>query len=254
MKRIHKMSNLDTINEHDAISLGIIDNGNTFVRMIDGWGAVTTEQIIAGVVCAEMTTAGALTVSSANANDTGAGTGARTVTVYGLDANWNRVQDTVTLNGQTAVTLPTVVLHPYLLIVNTAGSGGTNAGILYVGSGTITSGQPAVVNCGLSVSGINQSRMAFMPVPAGYKAVIQDFYVNSSSSSIDATFYPKYKPFGGVWLSSSPIVVGTKSNRDGYIFSTPALPEKTLIKISGKSASTSLTLTTHINVNFYKYK
>ena len=48
-------------------------------------------------------TAAALNVVSTNANDTAAGTGARTVRVTGLDANWNEISEIVTLNGLTPV-------------------------------------------------------------------------------------------------------------------------------------------------------
>ena len=51
-------------------------------------------------------TATALTVVSSSANDDGnpVGTGARTVTIEGLDANYLPVSETVTMNGTTDVT------------------------------------------------------------------------------------------------------------------------------------------------------
>ena len=44
-----------------------------------------------------------LQVSSGSANDTAAGTGARTVTIVGLDANYNVISETLTMNGVTPV-------------------------------------------------------------------------------------------------------------------------------------------------------
>jgi hypothetical protein len=240
----------------DALSLGLIDNGQTFVRMVEGYiaSATTAETLIGDYSITEMTTAGSLTISSTSADDDETGTGARTVTVYGLDANWNKVSDTVTLNGQTAVALPTVVLHPYLMMINTAGTGGTNAGVLYVGSGTVTSGQPAVVNCAIGTAyGANQSRIAFMPVPAGYKATVRGGYA-SSSGLVDIVLYAKYKPFGGVYLSKAPVIFGSKSNNIPFDILTPCLPEKTLIKIVGKTFSSTSNISTTVNVAFYKYK
>jgi len=52
-------------------------------------------------------------VSSSSANDTSAGTGARTVLVSGLDANYNEVEETVTLNGQTQVATTTEFLRVF---------------------------------------------------------------------------------------------------------------------------------------------
>jgi hypothetical protein len=50
-------------------------------------------------------TASTLYISSSSTDDTGAGTGARTVTVSGLDNNFDEKIETVTLNGQAGVEL-----------------------------------------------------------------------------------------------------------------------------------------------------
>src|SRR5210317_907931 len=77
--------------------------------------------------------ASALYISSSSANDTAAGTGARTVTVSGLDNNFDQKVETVTLNGQSGVELNgSTWFRVNRIVVNTAGSGGANAGVLYV--------------------------------------------------------------------------------------------------------------------------
>ena len=50
-------------------------------------------------------------VSSDNANDTAAGTGARTVYVKGLNADHDVISEIVSLNGQTAVLTTNSYLH-----------------------------------------------------------------------------------------------------------------------------------------------
>ena len=50
-----------------------------------------------------LSSATTLKISSADANDDDGDTGARTVLVQGLDTNYNEIEETVTLNGQTAV-------------------------------------------------------------------------------------------------------------------------------------------------------
>ena len=50
------------------------------------------------------TSASTMTISSADANDTSAGTGAQTVTINGLDANYAEISETVTMDGQIAAT------------------------------------------------------------------------------------------------------------------------------------------------------
>lgn len=111
-----------------------------------------------------LTTLTTMTISSSSASDAAAGTGARTVTITGLDSNFNRVSSTVTLNGTTAVTIPVQFLRVNFINVVTAGTGLTNAGILYVGTGTITAGKPAVVHA-LVEAGVSVSRSGIYTVP-----------------------------------------------------------------------------------------
>ena len=86
-------------------------------------------------------TAGAtMTISSADANDTSAGTGARTVKVDFLDSTYAEFSETLTLNGQTAVsTSSSDCFRVNTMTVLTAGTGKVNAGKVYVGTGTVTS-------------------------------------------------------------------------------------------------------------------
>lgn len=71
---------------------------------------------------------------SADAADTSAGTGARTVRIVGLAGDdWEQVSETVTLNGTTAVaTVRTDWKRIDRAVVVTAGSGQTNAGKITV--------------------------------------------------------------------------------------------------------------------------
>ena len=96
----------------------------------------------ASSVYSYLAAASVLKISSGSADDASAGTGARTIRINGLDANYAEISETVILNGQTAVNTVNSYLRVSSLIVLTAGSGGVNAGILYAGTGTVTSGVP----------------------------------------------------------------------------------------------------------------
>lgn len=91
------------------------------------------------------------TVSSSSANDTAAGTGARTVRVSGVNASFVRVTEDVTMNGTTAVALVKSYMTIDSMIVLTAGSGLTNAGNIYAGTGLLTAGKPTVVHARMSI-------------------------------------------------------------------------------------------------------
>lgn len=90
-------------------------------------------------------TAYKLDLTSSSANDAAAGTGARTVKVYGLDANYKFATETVTLNGQTAVTTTGTFYRVFGIQVITTGTGRKNAGDIYAvktTTSTWTSGVP----------------------------------------------------------------------------------------------------------------
>jgi hypothetical protein len=108
-----------------------------------------------------------MTVSSSSVSDTAAGTGARTVLITGLDANYAVISETVTMNGQTAVTTTKSFLRINNMLVTTAGTGLANAGTIYIGSGALTSGVPAIVYNLIAV-GYNNATSSQYTIPAGY--------------------------------------------------------------------------------------
>jgi hypothetical protein len=112
-----------------------------------------------------------LTISSSSAGDTSAGTGARTIYVVGINGTGAEHTETLTLNGQTAVTTSYQYTEVQSMTVLTAGSGGKNAGQIYLGTGTVTAGVPANVYGHIAV-GENQSLMGHITVPLGYKGYI----------------------------------------------------------------------------------
>ena len=71
-------------------------------------------------------------VVSDNANDTSAGTGARTVLVSSLDEDYNRQTQLIFLNGTTPVACTGTHLRAHTAISLTAGSGKTNAGEIVI--------------------------------------------------------------------------------------------------------------------------
>jgi len=100
-------------------------------------------------------------VFSSNANDTAAGTGARSIIINALDANYNEVAQTITLNGGT-VAVPSQVLRINSALIASAGSGKINAGDIVIrdaGAGTTR----AVIPAGYGIT-----RQSQFTVPAGW--------------------------------------------------------------------------------------
>lgn len=91
---------------------------------------------IAGGVMLYLNTATSLDVTSADAADTSAGTGARTVMINGLDNDFKSLTETVTLNGVTPVSTTNAFRRINKVNVITAGSGFENAGLISIKSGS----------------------------------------------------------------------------------------------------------------------
>ena len=180
-------------------------------------------------------------ISSSSADDASAGTGARSIAIFGLDANYNEISESVLLDGQTAVNTGYSYLRISRMYVTTAGSGATAAGTIYAGTGTVTSGVPATVY-GMIALTANQTQMAFWTVPAGYTLYLMGVYFTSANSTANAStnFQLIQRPLGGVFRIQSS--ARTAGNGD-FVFDlhTPlAFTEKTDIEIRAiASAGTS---------------
>ena len=110
--------------------------------------------------------------SSSSVNDTGGGTGANTITIQGLDEDYNEIEESVTLNGQTQVATQLSYLRVYRAFVTLAGSSGTSGGTVYLGSSGASGGVPNTVYANLGLG--NQTQIAAYTVPAGYTLYLDD--------------------------------------------------------------------------------
>ena len=110
--------------------------------------------------------------SSSSANDTGGGTGANTITIQGLDEDYNEIEESITLNGQTQVATQLSYLRIYRAFVTLAGSSGTSGGTIYLGSSGASGGVPNTVYANLGLG--NQTQIAAYTVPAGYTLYLDD--------------------------------------------------------------------------------
>ncbi len=160
-----------------------------------------------------------LKVSSSSTADDSAGTGARTVQLFGLDANYDEINETVTLDGQTAVNTTKSYLRINRMIVRSAGSGATNAGVIYAGTGTVTAGVPANKYATIAV-GDGQSLMALWTVPAGYTLYVSqtDVTVATTQNNKYATVSLVARPLGEVFQVKDRFVKAESQTTITYSF------------------------------------
>lgn len=101
-------------------------------------------------------------VSSDTINDISTGDNARTVTIIGLDANFNEISEDITLLA-TAVTTTQEFIRVYRMYVTGTGTyGATNAGNI-----TATATTEGTVQCNISIDD-GQSGTTHLTIPAGY--------------------------------------------------------------------------------------
>lgn len=160
-------------------------------------------------------TATALTISSASTDDTAAGTGARTIRVFYLDANYNEQTADITMNGQSAAATTITALRVYRAYVLTAGSGGVNAGNIWIGSGTITTGVPANKYAAI-LAGNGQTLMAIYTIPEQVASganvasgILRRWYATiGAGQSARASVALQTRSNGGAWRTRRVCGVG----------------------------------------------
>jgi hypothetical protein len=178
-----------------------------------------------------------LSVSSGNANDTANGTGARTVYLEGLDANHNVISETVTLNGQTAVTTTNSYLHINNCYVLTAGSGDSAAGTIYFGTGTVTAGVPATVYDVIQFD-YNSRITGSYTVPAGYTAYVSQGLFSSGQVSGSNAVTGRLMTRGVNDIRLTAAIVTVNNGSADYAFEYPlVVPEKITIEAQAVGAA-----------------
>jgi hypothetical protein len=180
-----------------------------------------------------------MTVSSTSANDTSAGTGARTVVVQGLDANYNEVSETVTMNGQTAVTMTTAMLRVNYAYVGTAGSGNSAAGDIYIGTGTVTAGVPATAYDIIKFD-YNNTTTGSYTIPAGYTAYVSQGLFSTGQAGGSNAVEGRLLSRGVDNIRRTAAITTINNGVANYVFEYPlAIPQKTTLEATAIGRSTN---------------
>jgi len=178
-----------------------------------------------------------LKVTSSSANDTSAGTGAQTFYIEGLDANYLEISETVSMNGQTAVVTANTYLFVNRAYILTAGTGGVNAGDIYIvdDSDTHTSGVPdtaSLIQVKIS-AGQGQTQQAIYTIPANKTAYLTTLYlVSGASKTVDFEMHV----IDNVNNANRILFEGEESNSELQKAYNPyaAVPEKHTIIVDAK--------------------
>lgn len=172
-------------------------------------------------------------VSSTSANDTSAGTGARTIVIQGLDANYVEISETVTLNGQTEVLTAQSFLRINYAYVATVGSTNSAAGDIYFGTGTVTAGVPATVYNIIKYD-FNNTVTGHYTIPAGYSGYLSQGLFSAGQASGSTQVRGRLLTTGIDRIRRTAAVTTVNNGVADYVFEYPLrIPEKTDIEATG---------------------
>lgn len=163
------------------------------------------------------TAAAALEVVSTSANDAAAGTGARTVTITGLDATWTEITEVVTLNGIAAVATINNFIRAYNMEVTTSGTYGTSAAGSHAGTITLrgAGGGATWLQIYAGTYPRSDSQCGVFTVPTGKAAIIKFHYFSSESSKPATIIFMARKNANTVAAPYSPVT--TEFELDGIV-------------------------------------
>lgn len=175
------------------------------------------------------------TVASTTGNDTSTGTGARTIRVFGLDSDWEEIQEDVTMNGTNSVTLANNYFRVNRAYVLTAGSGGVNAGNIDVKHGaTVLARIPA---------SMGQTQQAIYTTPAdNNKYRLIHWYASVATKiSTGATMAIKIRTNAGPWRVIEIQGITESAPLDYEMYTPVMLDPKTDILLTALAVAASNT-------------
>jgi len=180
--------------------------------------------------------------STDNTNDTGGGTGALTVRVFGLDSSGDLATEDVTMTGTTEVNTVATFSAVFQLLVLTTGSNNANTGTLYCGTGTFTVGVPAVRMLSMEI-GHNISLSGYYVVPNAKTLVLRQFIATVGSSNKDVTVTIETSSDGGSqWATQGPFGLEA-GDFTTDIIALPAFPAGTHFRLRARGGSAGTIVT-----------
>ncbi len=141
-----------------------------------------------------------------NANDTAAGTGARSVTLEFLDSDFNRVEETLDTAGASASSATTTkgirLLRAYVKDAGTYNTAATGAGQANTGN-IVIEGQSSGNVLASILAGTGRSQLGIYTIPAGFKGYLRRLRFNvEGNKDADCRVWLRYDanttsaPFG----------------------------------------------------------
>lgn len=140
-----------------------------------------------------------LSFASTSANDTIAGTGARTIIVIGLDTNGLEIFEFLNLNGQTEVDTTLQYTKMNEFFITAAGTGNANLGIIYCSDNTdtFTAGVPQnrVYDIMDALHGISKTGNYSFGFPSTTTLILKRIIINTDATESKPVTIRLYRTF-----------------------------------------------------------
>lgn len=171
-------------------------------------------------------------IASSNANDTSAGTGAKTVSINGILADYTEANETITMNGTSNVATTNSYIFINRMRVETVGSVGTNVGVI-----TATAQTDNTISAQID-TGYGQAALGVYLVPAN-KTMYLFKFGGSMIGSGSVGLRLMTRNFGGAWTIRNNLALnlnGTTHAERSYTMPL-RITEKTYVKIRATASA-----------------
>lgn len=191
-----------------------------------------------------LSSAETLDIVSTSANDDDGGTGANSVVIYGIDANFEELVEVITLDGLTTVTTTGSFLGVNRMAIYLAGSNGANVGTI-----TATASTAATVQAEIPAEE-GSTQHAFFFVQANHTALMDWLFLNAVKTGGGGNPLVTYRCFVTSLVSNAKYEVFRMlcdTQRESFVELTPSQPfvvgEKSLIEFRAETDTNNTAVT-----------
>lgn len=186
----------NTSDYFNDVSQGVYD-GEYIVNKFGRNGAIGTSlaPVSIGGNYRTPTTAQALEFVSTSANDTAAGSGARSIFIQGLDSNFDLISETIATNGLTPVALVNSYTRVFRFFVATSGTYASQTASSHAGNLILQASgagdEWARIDLVATVFGVGQSQIGCYTVPRGYTACLLSKHITVETNKPASLYFFK---------------------------------------------------------------
>lgn len=219
--------------------------GQTIYAINPDIDTITEDVWEEGGVLSFLASAEKMDIVSSSSDDDGnpLGDGARTITIFGLDDNYQSLKEEVVMNGITEVATQSSFIRINRMVVSSVGNAGVNAGTI-----TATASTAGTPQAKISAS-LGSTLKSQCTVPAGYTGFIKNLTLGTENNDrVLVTLQTRTE--GGAWITRFRLNINDASFYQPFNFPIQA-PSKSDIRVQAVKLSGSGTVSITSNYDMY---